>query len=289
MKRKQLPAVLDIVQVSDPAEVRAVAEATAIDRPMSRGNGLVTASLIDRVVGIMTLDGVRFPAMRARDDAQRAAAQDALWKRLNERAPALRDAPDELEALAAWVRGNDDRDSLGVRVQDVVGRCFTPAYRATPESWAAAQLLDRAPRTVNPLRLLGWRLSGEVERAKRLLASMVDGDLLGVHGTGLALHNIVTGIEKMRGLYRAKEALDASTVVDRCLVAPAGIMRQAQTDGTVAGCPFTRGTLFVLALRTADAQASERDLVFLDRTWSRCPANEWVPALLEGVWRRASR
>ena len=33
---------------------------------------------------------------------------------------------------------------------------------------------------------------------------------------------------------------------------------------------------------------ANRDLVFLSQSWSRCPAEKWVPALLEGVWTRVS-
>src|ERR1700691_2489757 len=40
------------------------------------------------------------------------------------------------------------------------------------------------------------------------------------------------------------------------------------------------------------AKASQREggrpLVFMDGTWSRCPAADWVPAMMEGLWLRAT-
>ena len=75
--------------------------------------------------------------------------------------------------------------------------------------------------------------------------------------------------------------------MDECLFAPNPV-RQAKTSGEVAGCPFRKGTLFILHLETASKGAANRDLVFLSQSWSRCPAEKWVPALLEGVWTRVS-
>jgi len=42
----------------------------------------------------------------------------------------------------------------------------------------------------------------------------------------------------------------------------------------------------ILGLGSASKGAGNRDLVFLSQSWSRCPAEKWVPALLEGVWTR---
>jgi hypothetical protein len=47
-------------------------------------------------------------------------------------------------------------------------------------------------------------------------------------------------------------------------------------------------SLFTLGLGSASKGAANRDLVFLSQSWSRCPAEKWVPALLEGVWTRVS-
>jgi hypothetical protein len=82
--------------------------------------------------------------------------------------------------------------------------------------------------------------------------------------------------------------ITTDAAVDECLFAPGAVLRQAKTSGEVGGCPFRRGSLFSLGLGTASKGAANRDLVFLSQSWSRCPAEKWVPALLEGVWTRVS-
>jgi hypothetical protein len=141
----------------------------------------------------------------------------------------------------------------------------------------------------NALRMLGWRLSGRLERAKALLASMVNGDLAGVIAMITARQLIVDGLHKMRQL-AADPALRSSitSAADECLFAPTTVVRQAKISGEVGGCPFRRGSLFILGLGSASKGAANRDLVFLSQSWSRCPAEKWVPALLEGVWTRVS-
>jgi hypothetical protein len=82
--------------------------------------------------------------------------------------------------------------------------------------------------------------------------------------------------------------MTTDAAVDECLVAPPTVVRQAETSGEVGGCPFRKGSLFILELGSASKGAANRDLVFLSQSWSRCPAEKWVPALLEGVWTRVS-
>ncbi|HEX4381190.1 MAG TPA: hypothetical protein VH022_14205, partial [Candidatus Acidoferrum sp.] len=48
------------------------------------------------------------------------------------------------------------------------------------------------------------------------------------------------------------------------------------------------GSLFILNIgEAAKVEGGER-LVFMRDTWSACPAERWVPAMLEGVWQRAT-
>jgi hypothetical protein len=139
--------------------------------------------------------------------------------------------------------------------------------------------------------MLWWRVSGKLERAKTLLASMVNGDLTAVNAMITARQLIVDSLHKMRQLATDPALLSSITTaaaVDECLIAPAAVVRQAKTSGAVCGCPFKRGSLFILGLGSASIGAANRDLVFLDQSWSRCPAEKWVPALLEGVWTRVS-
>ena len=148
-----------------------------------------------------------------------------------------------------------------------------------------------AASSSNVLRMLGWRIGGRLERAKTLLASMVNGDLTGVIAMITARQLIVDGLHKMRQLAAdptLRSSITTDAAVDECLFTVTNVVRQAKASGEVGGCPFRRGSLFILELGSASKGASNRDLVFLSQSWSRCPAEKWVPALLAGVWTRVS-
>ena len=164
-------------------------------------------------------------------------------------------------------------------------------FTATAESLAAAHMVLEAASSSNVLKMLGWRFSGKLERAKTLLASMVNGDLVGVIAMITGRQLIVDGLDKMRQLAAGpalRSSITTDAAVDECLFAPAAVVRQAKTSGEVGGCPFRRGSLFILELGSASKGAANRDIAFLSQSWSRCPAEKWVPALLEGVWTRVS-
>jgi hypothetical protein len=240
---------------------------------------------------IFSLNGRLFPTMLPRTNPSRAAAQDELWSRLNVKADEVKHGPAQLEPLAEWVRGIGTAEKLGLLVQQSIGRLFVETFTATEESLAAAHMVLEAASSSNVLRMLGWRISGRLERAKTLLASMVNGDLAGVIAIIAARQLIVDGLHKMRQLAAdpaLRSSITTDAAVDECLFAPSSVVRQAKTSGEVGGCPFGRGSLFTLELESASKGAANRDLVFLSQSWSRCPAEKWVPALLEGVWTRVS-
>jgi hypothetical protein len=289
MKRTYFPGITDVVVVTDPVEIRTVSNESRFDRDFAGHIPIRNRQRLRKMLRIFSVDGRLFPTMLPRTDSKRAAAQDELWVKLNREADEVKRGPVELEPLAEWVRGIGTSKQIGLLVQQSVGRLFVESFTATDESWAAACAVLEAASSSNVLKMLGWRISGRLERAKTLLASMVNGDLAAVNGISVALHHVVDGLHKMRQL-AANPALRSSmttdAAVDECLFAPATVVRQAKTSGEVGGCPFRRGSLFILGLGSASKGAANRDLVFLSQSWSRCPAEKWVPALLEGVWTR---
>src|SRR6202030_2749641 len=169
-----------------------------------------------------------------------------------------------------------------------MGRLFVETLTATEESLAAAHIVLEAASSSNVLKMLGWRISGRLGRAKTLLASMVNGDLAGTLAMITARQLVVDGLHRMQQLAAdpaLRSSITTDAAVDECLFAPTTVVRQAKTSGDVGGCPFRTGSLFILELGSASKGAANRDLVFLSQSWSRCPAENWVPALLEGVWR----
>jgi hypothetical protein len=200
--------------------------------------------------------------------------------------------PDELEGLAAFVRGVGPDEACGPLVQQVVGRVFDSNFKATAASWDAALVLDKAPRTMNPILLLWWAITGRVDRARLLLAEMAGGNLAGMHAIGVALHNIVEGVNLMRQLYSdpvERAGLSGESASGRCLFAPATVLRQPTVSESSTQGQLETGTLVILNLQSANTKLPSANVTFLKQSWSRCPAEQWVPALLEGIWSRACR
>jgi hypothetical protein len=290
MKRTYFPGITDIVEVTDPAEIRTISNEERFDREFAGHVVPVrNAQRLRKMLHVFSANGKLFPTMLPRTNASRAAAQEELWSRLNAKADEVKHGPVELEPLAEWVRGKGTAEQLGLLVQQSVGRLFVETFTATDESWAAARLVLEAAGSSSFLKMLGWRIGGRLERAKSLLASMVNGDLAATNGISVALHHIVDGLDKMRQLASdpaLRSSMTTDAVVGECLFAPTTAVRQAKGSGEVSGCPFKRGSLFILRLGSANKGAGNRDLVFLSQSWSRCPAEKWVPALLEGMWKR---
>lgn len=183
--------------------------------------------------------------------------------------------------MGEWLRGIGSAERLGLLVQQSVGRLFVETFTATDDSWTAAGTVLEAAGSSSIFKMPGWRISGRLDQAKTLLASMVNEDLAAVNGIGVALHHVVDG-----SLPAIQSCACSTTdaVVGECLFAPTTVVRRAKTSGEVGDCPFKRGSLFILGLVSETKGAANRDLVFLRGSWSRCPAERWVPGL--GVWTR---
>src|SRR5580700_265626 len=291
MKRTYIPGITDIVVVTDPGEIRTISNDSRFDRDFIGRGPVRNVQRLRKMLRIFSLNGRLFEPMLPRTYPNRAAAQDELRSRLNLKADEVKHGPAQLEPLAEWVRGIGTAEKLDLLVQQSIGRLFVESFAATDESLGAARMVLEAASSSNVLRLLGWRISGRLERAKTLLASMVNGDLIGVIAMSTARQLIDDGLHKMRQLAAdpaLRSSITTDAAVDECLFAPPTVLRQAKTSGEVGGCPFKGGSLFILGLGSASKGAANRDLVFLSQSWSRCPAEKWVPALLEGVWRRVS-
>jgi hypothetical protein len=290
MKRIRIPLLVDIVLSKDAAEIESLAQDPKLDRAYANRSILVNGLILRRLHKVLQFNGKSFPTVSPRDAEGRAIAQEALWTRLNATSSHYASGPDELESLAVFVRGVTPGETCGPLVQNTVGRLFNPNFKATKASWDAALVLNKAPRTMNPILLLWWAVTGRVDRARLLLAEMVEGDLAAMHAIGVALHNIVDGVNRMRQLYSdpvQRSALSGESAKSQCLFAPATVIRQPGASESSANGELETGTLVILQLQSANAKLPSEDVVFLKQSWSRCPAEQWVPALLEGIWNRA--
>src|SRR6202041_3772384 len=111
---------------------------------------------------------------------------------------------------------------------------------------------------------------------------MVNGDLVGVLAMSTARQLIGDGLHKMRQLAAdpaLRSSITTDAAADECLFSPPTVVRQGKTSGEVSGCPFRKGSLFILELGSASQGTANRDLVFLSQSWSRCPAEKGGRAL----------
>ncbi len=291
MKKLQVPGIVNLYRVDEPEEILGLAHNPLVDREFSLRTCPFNWLLLKRSLAVLSVAGRRFPTMIRRDSEERQIHQQELAESLRARAAAIRLGPEDLEPLAHWIRGEGSELDVGMLAQQLLGRLFSPTFVATPESWAAAQLLVQAPRSRKILKVLWWFATGRVRQSQRLLAAMVDGDISAVNAIGIAVHNVIKGLRQMRRLYAdttARASLTPEAAMSKCLFAPVSLYRQATDAGQLGGCPFPRHSLFVLEIGKASLREEGRPLVFMDGTWSRCPAADWVPAMLEGLWLRAS-
>ena len=198
MKRTYLPGITDIVVVTDPAEIRTISNDSRFDRDFIERGPVRNVQRLRKMIRIFSFNGRLIEPLLPRTNPNRAAAQDELWSRLNVKADEVKHGPAQLEPLAEWVRGIGTAEKLGPLVQQSTGRLFVETFTATEESWAAAGTVLEAASSSNVLRMLGWRISGRLGRAKTLLASMVNSDPAGVISIIAAPQLIVDGLHKMR-------------------------------------------------------------------------------------------
>jgi hypothetical protein len=286
----RIPFLVDLLRTSDPTEIRSLGGDTRLDRQFESGGPLLNRILVNRLRSVLAVDGVPLPSVAPRGDQQRARNQATLTQKLDAvAAQTVADAA-TLGELASVVRGEQGTEAIGPAVQQAIGRLFEAGYQATPESWRAAQDLDEAVRTRNPVKSLIWRLTGRIDRAQRLLSQLVGGDRAGVHATGIAIHNLVRGIERMRELWaqgRKGARASSDAVIAHCLVAPASVLRQATARGSTVTGEFRPGTLVTLDLEKAREAQPGADVIFMAGTWAQCPAGAWVSAVLAAVWTKA--
>lgn len=287
MKRIRFRPLTDKIIIDDAATIRELAADEHIDRrfvlrpPL---NGLI----LGRLLRNLSYKGAHFPHMTPRNDAARMIRHEALWEAFNAKAMEMSLGPNELEPLARWIRQETD-DEPGVLVQQVIGQFFKTGFRATPESWQAALALREDATSKNLPKILWWQLTGKATRAKEQLGAMVNNDLVAVHGIAVAAHNLVATVGQLRSFYSdvsVRNTLTPEMAVEQSLSAPPVVYRQALSAGAVAGCPYSKFTLFLLKLKDANRHHGAKDMVFMTGTWSRCPAEQWIPAVISGIWKR---
>jgi hypothetical protein len=291
MTRLRIPGLIDVLRVADPAQIAELGQDARLDRDYVARGPLLNRMIVARIRKVLSLNGAPWPPVAPRGVQRPTAGQAALEARLSALAGAWSADDPSVRALAGYVRGASAPESVGPLAQEAIGRLFRPDYRADAESWAAAEVMAEAPRSFNPFLRLQWAFTGAVAKARGLLADKVGGDPGGLNGTGVAVHNLVASVKRMRALWadpQARRRLSPEAAAAQCLVAPVQVTRQPTQAGSSLAGDFEKTTLVLLQLRVAQARSPSAETAFMAGTWSRCPAHAWIPALLAEVWRAAN-
>ena len=281
----RIPLLADLILTDDPDEIRQLANHGALDRGFRPRGPLINRLLARRVKSALALDGAPLPSVMMRESSERQQISENLTAMFT---PGKWDA-DTLAQMAAFVRGDKDRPA-GELAQEVVGRVFKPDYIATKQTWDAAKAIEDHLQTFNPIRRIMQFVSGALYKAQLVLGRASDGDTGAVHGTGIAVHNLALSLERLRDAW-ADETLRSSLTPEqaalRAVVAPRTVMRAGMRHSDTIGGRVRPVTLVAMNTRTAACSRMNADLSFLGSSWSHCPAERWVMALLAETWRQA--
>ena len=279
--------VIRLVAVKTPDEVLAVNDASVVHRSLSGLGGLVNRSVAAKVAVFRTPDGDTWPAFRDRFDPLRAAHQAALEAALSNVEPLRRRVAPEIAELGSYVRDGTAHRSMGVIVQQAVGRLFFADYAASEESYDAARTLQTW-LSAGPLRAF-W-ISGALQASLDRIMDLSRGNMACAHATALAMDNIVRSIELMRSLAGqgdnlAKIGPQEATALT--LRAPARVVREARDGGCAGPVRLRARSLVLLAVESARQQCPDPGFAFFAGAWNQCPAHSIVPVLLADVWQAA--
>jgi len=291
----RVPGIVDVVLVSDPAEIRILDDQQKIDRNFIQRGPVVNRLIVGRIRRWFEIMGQLLPSLTPRGDQVRAERQKQLAAALD---PALESkgsrlwTDEQIDSLAAYVRGACGSEAAAIITQEIVGRLFDPQYHADRVTWQAAKMIDQFRDGFSPIQIV-WQLTGRLRRARNLLVDRAKGDRWTMHGTAIGVHGIIQALAQMQALRASPTAASLSddAVLGLCLTPPRQVPRTVEAPFET---PFVRdslkaGAIVMLQLKTAAPQAPDAEMVFMHDHWNACPARAFVTALLKTVWRRSLR
>ncbi len=280
----RIPLIADLILTDDPQEIHQLASHSALDRDFHPRGPLINRVLARRVKSALSLRGKPLPSAMRRDRSERCETSDRLTGMFT----AGNWNTDTLDQIIAFVRG-DRRRPAGELAQEVIGRVFDPEFSADEQTWEAAQVVQDHLQSFNPIRRVLRSFSGALRNAQKALGDAMQQDLGAVHGTAIAAHNLALSFERMRDDWAddIRKTLSPEQAAQRAIVAPRTVLRAAASECDLVAGQLRRGTLVAMNTRAAVGRSMDADLAFLRSSWSHCPAQQWVVALLAEIWKQA--
>lgn len=288
-RRIRLPGIVDVVLVSDPAEIRTLNDARGVDRNFVLRGPLINRLIVARIRRWFQIMGQLLPSLTPRYDQVRADHQQKLAAAIDPSSGKTLWSNSQLDALAAYVCGGGTDESVGIVAQQIVGSLFDPLYHADRGTWTAAKLIDQV-RNGSPIQIV-WQLTGQLRRARALLVDRAKADRWTMHGTAIGVHGIVQALARMRRLRREPnaESLSDEAVLWQCLMPPKQVPRTVEVslETPLVKEVLSVGSILMLQLEAAWPRAPDAELVFMHGHWNACPARAFVTRLLLVVWLRS--
>jgi hypothetical protein len=289
-RRIRLPGLVDVVLVSDPAEIRALNDACGVDRNFIPRGPLINRLIVARIRRWFHIMGQLLPSLTPRYDHVRADHQQKLATAIDLASGKTLWSSSQLDALAAYVCGGGTDEAAGIVAQQIVGSLFDPVYHADRATWKAAKLIDQFRDGISPIQIM-WQLTGQLRRARALLVDRAKADRWTMHGTAIGVHGIVQALARMRRLRHEPnaESFSDEAVIWQCLVPPRQVPRTVEVplETPLVKDPLSVGSILMLQLEAAWPRAPDAELVFMHGHWNACPARAFVIRLLLAVWRRS--
>ena len=289
-RRIRLPGIVDVVLVSDPAEIRALNDARGVDRNFALRGPLINRLIVARIRRWFQIMGQLLPSLTPRYDQVRADHQQKLAAAIDPISGNTLWSNSQIDALAAYVCGGGTDETAGIVAQQIVGSLFDPVYQADRATWKAAKLIDQFRNGISPIQIV-WQLSGQLRRARALLVDRAKADRWTMHGTAIGVHGIVHALAQMRRLRCRPNAdsLSDEAVLWQCLIPPKQVPRTVEVplETPLVKDPLSVGSILMLQLEAAWPRAPDAELVFMHGHWNACPARAFVTRLLLVVWRRS--
>jgi len=285
--RLRLPNLLDLLLVSDPAQIQWLNQHEHVTRALDPTQGVLHRVLHRRMRDDLGFRGELLPVFRARGDVRRAQRHKELEVELRE----LRGMPGkERDLISSYVSGQKEVREIGEAVQQWCGQLFSGRYKSTLETYEAGKLLA-GWMSAPPWKTIHARLSGRLNRAKAVLEAAAEHDLFCVHATSIGMENLARTVRKLRKAARDEDQqlLSADAVIREYLSVPPAVVRGCthDIDAPFLPSPLTPRTLVVLLVGRAYVASGDLDVAFLSDSWSACPARKVVPEMLRAVWHAA--
>jgi len=113
MKRTYFPGIIDVVVVTDPAEIRTISNDSRFDRDFITHGPVRNVQHLRKMLRIFSLNGRLFEPLLPRTSPGRAAAQDELWSRLKVKA----ELTARLQAIGSRLAQNLPPNQIQFRVK----------------------------------------------------------------------------------------------------------------------------------------------------------------------------